>query len=261
MQDKTQWFKENTDSFDLVDGGMTTAFYGEWCGGNIQKGVAINGLPKMFVIFAIARVGYNQDERSWIPVSWLYKENIPENVYLITDFPTYTIDIDFERPEEAQNKLIELTLKVEEECPVGVTFGRTKENGAQNTTGEGIVWTPTDLGYNSSKFWMKVKGQLHSTSKVKTMAAVDVEAVENQRVFIDSVVTENRLQQGLSVLKEVGKPLEMSSMGDYLRWIFNDIVKEDSDVAEASGLDIKKMGGAIANKARPWYVNAIQTKD
>ena len=27
------------------------AIYGEWCGGNIQKGVAINGLNKMFVIF------------------------------------------------------------------------------------------------------------------------------------------------------------------------------------------------------------------
>ena len=27
--------------------------YGEWCGGNIQKGVAITGLPKMFVIFDV----------------------------------------------------------------------------------------------------------------------------------------------------------------------------------------------------------------
>ncbi len=29
------------------------AIYGEWCGGGIQKGVAINGLPKMFVIFGL----------------------------------------------------------------------------------------------------------------------------------------------------------------------------------------------------------------
>ena len=30
--------------------------YGEWCGGNIQKGIALNGLDKMFVIFAIRQL-------------------------------------------------------------------------------------------------------------------------------------------------------------------------------------------------------------
>ena len=35
--------------------------YGEWCGGSIQKGVAINGLPKMFVIFAVKIDNIYQD--------------------------------------------------------------------------------------------------------------------------------------------------------------------------------------------------------
>ena len=37
--------------------------FGEWSGGNIQKGVSINGLPKMLVIFAV-KGSYEDKEKS-----------------------------------------------------------------------------------------------------------------------------------------------------------------------------------------------------
>lgn len=36
--------------------------YGEWCGGSIQKGVALNQLEKRFAIFQIVLVNYKTDE-------------------------------------------------------------------------------------------------------------------------------------------------------------------------------------------------------
>ena len=97
--------------------------FGEWCGGNIQKGVAINNLDKMFLIFAI-RIG-TADDSTWIrPDCVLFDllENTPNKFYPITLFGTYEIDINFNKPELVQNQLVELTTKVGDECPIGKYF-------------------------------------------------------------------------------------------------------------------------------------------
>jgi hypothetical protein len=43
-------------------------------------------------------------------------------IYNILQFPTYEIDIDFNAPEMVQNQLIEMTVSVEDKCPVGRFF-------------------------------------------------------------------------------------------------------------------------------------------
>lgn len=220
--------------------------YGEWAGGNIQKGVALNGLPKFFSIFGV-RVGAGDDTR-WYDVEQFADIEYPEAaIYNNLRFGKWELDINFERPEESQNALSELTLKVEEACPAGKHFG-------QDGVGEGIVWTCVTPGWEGSEFWMKVKGELHSASKVKTLAKVDVEAIRAVNDFVDSVVTENRLVQGAQyVVRELGKPFDMTSMGDFIRWVYGDVIKEETDTIVANQLDPKKLGGPISNKARVWF--------
>lgn len=228
------------------------AVYGEWCGAGIQKGVAISELPKMFVVFA-AKFIYTDGETEWAPPVNTEDPHVVEipGVYEIEDFPSWEIEIDFNFPEIAQNKMIEITEAVENECPVGKHFG-------VSGIGEGVVWTCVSEGWNNSGTWFKVKGEKHSVSKVKTLAAVDVEAVASLKAFVDSVVTEARLEQGLdNLVREQLKPMDMTSMGDFIRWVFNDVVKEETDTIVANGLDPKKLGGPIANVARPWFVKKI----
>lgn len=229
------------------------AYFGEWCGRGIQKSVAISEVDKMFVMFA-ARLVYDDETTEWIDISrcrWDQMDAITNHVHFIDLFPTYEIDIDFNHPELAQNKMIEITEQVEKECPVGKAFG-------VSGVGEGVVWTCVSDGWNSSGTWFKVKGEKHSVSKVKTLAAVDVEAVANLKAFVDSAVTEARLEQGLwNLVHEQLKPLEMTSMGDFLRWIYNDVLKEEQDTIVANGIDPKKLGSAVANVARPWYVKKV----
>lgn len=221
----------------------TVAVYGEWCGGNIQKGVAITGLPKMFVIFAIK---VNGDWISMDTTKLVYPE---ASIYSIEQFDDYVLTIDFEQPETAQNILASMTERVEASCPVGRHFG-------QEGIGEGIVWRCASNP--SSDLWFKVKGEKHSASKVKTLAPVDVEAVENLREFVAKVVTEARLEQGLqNLINEQAKPFDMTSMGDFIRWVHGDIVKEESDTAAASGLEFKKVSGLIAQAAKRWYVEML----
>lgn len=230
------------------------AIFGEWCGKSIQKGVAVSELEKMFVIFAQKEV-YADGYAHWWDIfdfeDCSMGDDFVSVVKWISEFPTYDIDIDFNYPELAQNKMIEITEAVEAECPVGKAFG-------VSGIGEGVVWTCISDGWNDSGTWFKVKGSLHSVSKVKKLASVDVEAVENMRQFIEYAVTEQRLEWAFANLTgEQLKPAEMSSMGDFIRTVFNDVMREEEDTIVENGIDPKKIGSAVANKARPWFVTKI----
>lgn len=227
-----------------LDGDETIAIFGEWCGGNIQRGVALNGLPKMFVVFAIK---INDEWQNMGDLDWI--EDATASIYNIAAFPQFDIEIDFERPEIAQNELARLTGQVEAQCPVALRFGN-------DGIGEGIVWRCLDSP--SSDYWFKVKGEKHSASQVKTLASVDVEAVEKVRDFIAMTVTESRLEQGLqNLVGEQQKPFETSSVGDFIRWVYGDIIKEESDTIAANGFDPKKLGGPIAQAAKRWYFEKL----
>ena len=231
---------KNLDTlFDGIEFEEYVAVFGEWCGQGIQKGVAISELPKMFVVFAY------QVDGVWIQT--MERSNESLGIYNINQFPTYSLSVDFNNPELVQNTLIELTEAVEKECPVGKHFG-------VSGIGEGIVWK-AQHGDNFYQF--KVKGEKHSISKVKTLASVDVESVRSIQEFVDNVLTDNRLTQGISWLKENNKPLDQTSTGDYLRWVITDVIKEEQDTIVANQLDPKKIGGVLNGKARVWFFNFL----
>ena len=237
---------EDLDILGETPSESTLVIYGEWCGGNIQKGVAISGLPKMFVVFAVK---VNDEWRNDL----VHLCNDPNaGIYSIELFPKWFRAIDFEQPEKSQNILSELTLAVEEQCPVGKHFG-------QIGVGEGIVWQCVDNP--SSELWFKVKGEKHYSSRVKTLAAVDVEAVENISAFVKAVATDSRLEQGIqNLVNEQKKPFAMTSMGDFIRWVHNDVLKEESDTMQASGIDPKKLGGPLAQAAKRWFVEKLDSQ-
>lgn len=215
------------------------AVYGEWCGGNIQKGVAINGLPKMFIIFGIKV----DDEWIDLPKDLFDNQN---GIYNILQFPTYEVDIDFNNPELIQNKLIEDTLAVEDECPVGKFFG-------VSGIGEGIVFKCV----TNPNLIFKSKGEKHSVSKVKTLNSVDVESLAGIQEFVDSVVTDNRLEQGINYLKEMNIEVHPKNTGEFLRWVVTDVLKEETDTIVANQFDMKRVKSAVVNKARVYFLNLL----
>ena len=223
--------------FERFEFTESVAIYGEWCGGNIQKGVAINGLEKMFVIFGI------KVDDVWVEIpNDLHKNEI--GIYNIFQFPTYEIDIDFNNPETIQNKLIEMTISVEELCPVGKYFNK-------EGVGEGIVFTCV----TNQDLKFKSKGEKHSASKVKTLNVVDVELMASINEFVELAVSENRLQQGISYFNENNIEVDSKNTGQFLSWVVKDVLKEESDTLEVSGLDEKKVKNAIVTKARIWFLN------
>ncbi len=234
-----------------IEPGHTVQVFGEWCGEGIQKGIAISALPKMYVIFAACSGG------RWLDISQMDDSYRDGSICSIYHFPTFRITIDFATPEIAQNEMVGMTLAVEAECPVGKAFG-------VSGIGEGIVWRPASYDEtignvpNDSRLWFKVKGEKHSSSRVATLAAVDVERIANRDELIAALVTDNRMAQALDHFLNQNKlELKINNIGSYLRWVFNDIAKEETDTIEASGFTVKELGKPISDVAKRYFMIAL----
>lgn len=233
--------KSLDDLFNKFQFNESVAIYGEWCGSGIQKGVAINLLSKRFVIFAVKVDGVFVD----LPHDLHDNE---QDIYNILQFPTYTVNIDFNNPQLIQNELIRLTNEVEESCPVGKYFG-------VEGIGEGIVFRCTTNPY----LMFKSKGEKHSSSKVKVLNSIDVDLLNTVNEFVTYAVTENRLEQGISYLNEMNLSLDRKNTGVFVGWIMSDIIKEETDVLVKNGISPKQIGSAVNKKAKEWFFKKIDS--
>lgn len=233
------------DLFDRIGPSKTAVIFGEWCGQGIQKGVAISELPKMFVIFGIDLVdGGEREHLTRKEVEYICCD-LKGQIKCIYSYPTYEMTIDFENPHESQNKLNEITEAVERECPVGKAFG-------VSAIGEGVVWRCVEEGYESSNYWFKVKGSEHSKSKVKTLATVDVERINNIKELAEHLANNARLEQAHQIVFDTlnGGETDMKKMGDFIKAVMADVFKEESDTIEASGFTGKEISQPIFNICR-----------
>ena len=250
MQNK-DYFLETLQkvAFDYqLSGDDKVVVFGEWAGGNIQSGVAINGLPKFFAIFGLRVIKGESD-------IWLNEDQIAgyfdsgtheRNIYLVREFGEYEVEIDFNRPELSQNKLVELTDAVEKECPVGKYFGKSG-------IGEGVVYSYSG---EFGRHCFKVKGEAHSNSKVKTTAPVDEAKFNNAKAFAENYVTDARIEQGFTWLKVEGgiADPDFKDVGSFIRWVTGDVMKEEQNGIVENNIDTKILAKEIANIARTWYL-------
>jgi hypothetical protein len=143
--------------------------------------------------------------------------------------------------------LVELTNQVEKECPVGKYFGISG-------IGEGIVWEVEKYGR------FKVKGMEHSSSKVKTLASVDIEKLESIADFVEYAVTENRLNQGIEQVFTInnGAKPDIKKIRNFLTWITSDIAKEENETLKENNLIPEDVEKAVMAKAREWFIDYLK---
>lgn len=177
----------------------TIVLYGEWAGAGVTAvgPAAIKQIDKCFYIFEVA-VKSNIEEKA--TERYHYTGNLLNypNIRSIRDYPTYSIEIDFNDPEAievAKNKMIELTDAVEQECPVAAKHGISG-------IGEGIVWT----GIWDNIVWkFKTKGEEHSKKSKEPKKVVELTdeeklAVKAVNEFCTLVVTEALIRKGIAEL-------------------------------------------------------------
>ncbi len=233
--------------------------FGEWCGGNIQSKVGLNSLQKHFVVFNV----YDHEAEGYLNRDWMQNmvdesESLEyynsSGIHFIYEIPRFNITIDFSQPEQYTEELERLTLEVEEACPWTTYRGGTG-------IGEGIVWVPKDEVANT-RYWFKTKGVKHQgkdESRVKTLSADPVKTAEI-RQFIQVILPEWRLQQGIDKMGEDGVEVSAKTTGHYLSWINRDILKEESDQITANVWPWKELSSYINQRARDYYFKALDEK-
>ena len=226
--------------------------FGEWCGGNIQKSVAICELPKMFVIFG-ALYGNrleNSYSNGWEPLS--QTADWPKGIYSIWPFKKYKVTIDFGSNTGAAEYMQEVTLAVDEECPVASELGI-------KGTGEGIVWKPVDANLaRNENLWFKTKGTSHTEHKVcQNPIEVDHDEISRVEEFIRCFVTEARLLKGIDYLKEMNYEISKKSTGPLIKWVVNDLFEEEGDEMSDRKLNRKILQGLSSKFTRIWYFGYI----
>jgi hypothetical protein len=230
----------------------TISIYGEWCGGNIQKGVGITNLPKSLFIFGVKITPHNVDNLDKPPVAyWVdhsYLRSPENNIFNIDDYPTFEIDIDFNVPQLVQNQLIEWTIAVENECPVAKAFG------FPNTIGEGIVFSYTNE--DGERISFKSKGEKHAAkSKVHTLKPVDNEKINKCIEVANKVTPEWRLDQMLEKQFNFinGGMMDVKQLGSYLKLVIDDVIKEDMDVLSEAGVEPKDISKYVSDIAKKYF--------
>lgn len=227
----------------LISPNETIQVFGEWCGGNIQKGVGLNNVPKTFIVFAI-RISADAESQEFLSDVEVVKA-CTGLLKTIFDFTTFNIAIDFNYPEKAQEYLQSITEEVERDCPVSRQL--LGKDFVDPLIGEGVVWATV---YNNNTLRFKVKGEKHSSSRVKTLASVDIEKLDSIKEFVASVVTESRLTQGLEHVES----REPKNTGAFLKWVMSDIYKEELDTMNANGFTSKEVSPHLSAVIRTWFL-------
>lgn len=219
--------------------------YGEWCGGSIQKGVALNELSKRFVVFGM-KAKFEEDYK-WLNSSSIKDHSV--NVYNISEASSYHIGVDLERPDKAIDDMIELTTKIGDECPFAKLFD-------VSGIGEGIVWK--EVGQYSFENAFKTKDERHSKSKIKKLPTVDVVKMDNIQQAVETHCHEDRLQQIYDkiVLSEADK--DPKHIGTFIKELLEDIWSEESDALRASDISRKDMGKALSKVGARWFQEKLK---
>lgn len=244
-----QFLKDAAADVDSV------SFFGEWVGPGIQKGTAINKLKeKQYVIFSI-RLNRGEKSSYYLPEERV--DEIPNllehNIYRVSYSGTWKLSlVDFQDRGSLQAVLeeaTEITLEVEQQCPWGKLFDC-------DGIGEGIVWKPLGEYAGRTDLFFKTKGEKHKVvePKDRSKVSIDPEVSNSIEEFVKFSTPENRLQQGIYVLKEQGVSIEPKNTGAYIKWVSQDVLRECEHELIASKLVWKQVVGHISKKARDFWI-------
>lgn len=229
-------------------------FFGEWCGPGVNEKTAIGQLHNAFYVFGAA-ITYLDGSENCLDTEDLkaaYYRNAPEvtkDIRFLTEFQKWTLAIDFENPESALEALEKLTLEVENVCPVAKALGL-------EGLGEGIVWVCDHPVFGQICF--KTKGLKHAgTKKAGNRLSIAPEVLANRDAFTEAVLTQARLEQGFDLLRAEHGVVTSGHVGPFLKWIGMDVLKEESDTLEASGLDRKDVMSTVNRRAKAWFTQAL----
>lgn len=192
------------DEFGSLHGGVKEVqVVGEYCGGNIQKRVGLQTVPKMFMTFAV-KIIFNSVEEFLIDRStdkttdnvgirhvyrWMSQvmlnDYIADELHPASKFFSRQLPVDNDTVDESFDLMNSMTLEIEEDCPIARKI-RDENNipHPESSIGEGcVVNIEDDRAYLiCDRLIFKIKGDKHAKIKRVKGGPIEYEG-EEKRLF------------------------------------------------------------------------------
>lgn len=75
--------------------------------------------------------------------------------------------------------------------------------------------------------------------------------------FVDYAVTESRFNQAIEKVFGTKENMDVKKMGDFIRWIINDVIKEETDTMAKNGIEPKDVNKYVSAKAREMFFAVV----
>jgi len=260
------WFRGAKNYWEKVRDSLDEDMivYGEWVGSGINGKTAIGSIDrKVFCAFAAHPLSGPTEELPLIVEpnnlkKLLLNDKIHNDVFVIPWLENEAIEVDWSLESDSfkdvLSKANNLVYKVEKLDPF------VKETFGVEGIGEGVVYYPISHPgrYYFSTLAFKAKGEQHATIKQKKSVQVNPELTKNVKEFVDLVLTEARLEQGAREVGDGTLSFNTKRIGDFLKWICEDVKKECKPEFEAANLDWHPVGKMLTSKARNWYLERFK---
>jgi hypothetical protein len=240
-----RWKKLNPGT--TLEKDLPVLIAGEWIGEKIQKDVAIAQLSRRFVIVSVNINGAWQSDEEYSDIS------LPDHdIYNASRAGLFHATLYPADHERTVSEIERMTEQVAAHCPFAATFGISG-------LGEGIVWKPVAPQYNvNPSLWFKSKGgKFKPTFYRPARQTAGRDAVKEKRKEAAAMATawcsQQRLEQDWDVLREKGVERDVRALGDFLKWIQQDILEEEKSHIDKHGVDEAALKIEIAKIAKPWY--------
>lgn len=243
--------------------GLDVIFHGEWCGPGIQKGVACSAVDHKFMAIFAAEVVTDDNERGQFVVDPPKIRDLMGSDFItfhgdtikVMPYHTMVYEVDFSdkvKLKATAERIDGIVKSIDDKDPlIESWFG-------VEGIGEGLVFYPSGVTDTETmaRLMFKAKGEKHQVTKTRTSAPVDFEKMASIQILVDSIVTDARLEQGLTEVFGEEDP-DVRRMGDFLKWVGSDVKKECQEEVAASGFDWKEISKHVTKKA----VSYLKAKD
>ncbi|KAH8831784.1 hypothetical protein DL96DRAFT_1589033 [Flagelloscypha sp. PMI_526] len=241
---------------------------GEYAGGKIQHGVALNKLPIFYAIFNIRIDG------EWVGDMREYRDvELPNhNIFNLAKtgglFEVTIPDLgDKAQRQIALQQMEEYTRQVADECPFALQVSPTLlgEDRVIRGGGEGIVWTLVSPSRSPNLWNFKTKAdKFLTTTRVPKVRGEDDQEVGNQiQAFVDFACPKDgrRLEQGLEYVREMHGEVDIKWTGEFIKWVIEDTWNEEGwrvgSEEEFEKATEKAVKSAVSRRAVQWYKDYI----
>lgn len=220
----------------------------EWAGGNIQKGnAACSGIAKGAYIFDYFRIVNNDTDETQYKSTEDLNSYADHSIYLISYFGRCSVSLDFNNPKQCEKSLQHMAETIEDKSLIALYHNKP------DNVGEGVYLYGEHEGI---RYHLKAKGLKHG-GKPKDKSNKPKLSDEDKQKFqgiADKVTPEWRITQAITETEAT----QMKHIGQVIKWVNQDIVKEEMPVLHEAGVELKKINGFIAQIVKDYYIEYIK---